>query len=79
MVTGYTDTKMYWLGLDNIHYLTKDYDYTLIIEFWDVNLRYFTVKYGGFRVSDEYSISYIDFMQTAGALLLHYLAYQQHI
>jgi hypothetical protein len=43
----------YWLGLDALHLLTRDRNFSLVIQVWDSDKRYLSAKYDNFRVGPE--------------------------
>ena len=43
----------FWLGNENLHYLTTQSDYLLHIDMWDLNGRYTYARYSYFKVDEE--------------------------
>ena len=43
----------HWLGLEILHLLTRDENYTLIIETWDTDDLYRIARYDDFKIGPE--------------------------
>ena len=51
---GFGDpTTEYWLGNENLHYLTNQKNYRLHISMWDLDNQYWYAEYGYFRIMSE--------------------------
>ena len=48
----------YWIGTENLYYLTNQRKYTLRLDMWDLDGQYFYAEYDTFRVESEQESSY---------------------
>ena len=43
----------FWIGNDNLHFITTQMEYRLHIDMWDLDNQYWTIDYDYFRVDEE--------------------------